>query len=339
MTRNAIPHQSSCAAFWVRAVAEALESEGLDLPALFAEAGLELTALEDPDTRFASDNVSLLWQLAVSRSSNPTLGLARSLIAKPAAFDIVAYTMMSAPSLFDILGRISRYVGIVNDAAFVTIDEDPEGFRLSLRISANKRPVPWQRYAFDLITFLSFCRWVTARDLRPIALETTYSPSPALEPYRAAFKCPLRFNALANAMLWSRNDLMMPLPTAHKLLDEIHERIAGAHLQRVVSSPTMHRVRAILARRLSDGEPTRAKVARAMAMSERTLNRRLGAEGTSFHQILDDTRRELAEQYISRNDLSLADIAYLLGFNDQSSLYRASKRWFGKPPRRRTPPD
>ena len=143
---------------------------------------------------------------------------------------------------------------------------------------------------------------------------------------------PLAFYAIANFLLWSRDDVMMPLPTAHKLLDETHERIAGEYLQQVIPSPTRHRVRAIVTGRLSDGELTRAKVASAMAMSERTLRRRLEAEGTSFQQVLDDTRRELAEQYMSRGDLSLADIAYLLGFRDQSSLFRASTRWFGTSP-------
>src|ERR1700722_13777399 len=151
MTRSAISQQPSCAAFWVRAVAEALESEGLDLPALFAEAGLEFAALENPDARFASDNVSLLWQLAVARSGSPTLGLARSQIAKPANFDVVAYTMMSSPSLLEVLKRIVRYMSIVNDAALVTLNEEPDGVRLTMRISAGQRPVPWQRYAFDFM--------------------------------------------------------------------------------------------------------------------------------------------------------------------------------------------
>jgi AraC-like DNA-binding protein len=337
--RSASSHQPSCAAFWVRAVAEALESEGLDLPALFAEAGLELAALKDPDTRFASDGVSLLWQLAVARSGSPTLGLAKSQIAKPANFDVVAYTMMSALSLLDVLERIVRYVSIVNDAALVTLKEGPEGFRLILQISAGRQLVPWQRYGFDLMTFLSFCRWVTIRDLRPIALELAFAPSGDLEPYRDAFKCPLRFNTPANALLWSRSDVQLALPTAQRLLDEIHERVAEEYLRQVTLSPTSHHVRAILTRSLSDGEPTRAKVALAMAMSERTLHRRLGEQGTSFQQVLDDTRRGLADQYMRRSDLSLADVAYLLGFSDQSSLFRASKRWFGTSPGGRRPRD
>ena len=74
-------------------------------------------------------------------------------------------------------------------------------------------------------------------------------------------------------------------------------------------------------------------------MSERTLHRRLGAEGTSFQDVLDDTRRELAEQYLSRGDLSLADTTYLLGFNDQSSFFRAYRRWFGTSPKHRGRPN
>src|SRR3984893_14023303 len=238
MKKSAISHQPSCAAFWVKAIAEALQSEGLDLPSLFAEAGLELAALKDPYARFASDKVCLLWQLAIARSGNPTLGLASSQIAKPASVDVVAYTMMSAPSVLGVLERIARFVSIVSDAAFITVKEAPEGFRVTLKISAGQQPVPWQQFAFDFMAFLSFCRWVTIRDLRPVALELTFAPSADLAAYGDAFKCPLRCNAPANALLLSPSDVRLPLPTAHQMLAEIHDRIAAKHIQQLHTSPT-----------------------------------------------------------------------------------------------------
>jgi AraC-like DNA-binding protein len=67
-------------------------------------------------------------------------------------------------------------------------------------------------------------------------------------------------------------------------------------------------------------------------MSERTLQRRLEEEETSFHQLLDDTRRELAEQHLGKLQLSLVQAAYLLGFADQRSFFRACRRWFGQGP-------
>ena len=324
--------QHSCAAFWVKGVADALKAEELDVAALFDEAGLDMAALSDPDSRFATQKVSLLWQLAVARSGDPAIGLANSNIVKPASFDVVAYTMMSSPNLLSVLESISRYVGIVSDAASLVITEDDEGYRMILELFGGGQPVPRQRFEFDLMTILSFCRWVTHRDLRPLALELRFPPPADLRPYQDAFKCPLRFNAPVNALLFGRADVISPLPTAHPLLAEVHERLASERLQRLDPVQISSRARAAIIRRLPDGEPRRTEVAAALEMSERTLQRRLEAEGTSFQRLLDDTRRELAQQYLGQTDVSLADATYRLGFGAKSSFFRACKRWFGTSP-------
>ena len=324
----------SVAVFWVKGIAETLNAGGLDVAALFDEARLDTAALTDPDSRFPTERVSLLWQLAVARSGNPAIGLLTSNVVRPASFDVTAYVMMSSPDLLGILKGVARYVGIVSDAASLAITEDREGCRMILELFGGGQPVPRQRFEFDLMTILSFCRWVTNRDLRPLALELRFSPPADPQPYQDAFKCPLRFDARAHALLFARADAMSPLPTAHPLLAEVHERLAIEHLQRVDHhAQTSGRARAEIIRRLPDGEPQRAEIARALELSERTLHRRLQAEGTSFQRLVDDTRRELAQQYLGRTDLSVADAAYLLGFGDQSSFFRASKRWFGTSPR------
>jgi AraC-like DNA-binding protein len=325
--------QHTCAAFWVKGVAETLKAAGFDVAALLDEAGLDMAALSDPDARFPTERVSLLWQLAVARSGNPAIGLSTSNVVRPASFDVVAYTMMSSPNLLGILKRVVRYVGIVSDAASLAVTEDHEGCGMTLELFGGGQPVPRQRFEFDLITFLSFCRWVTNRDLRPLALELRFPPPADLHPYHNAFKCPLRFNARANALLFARADVISPLPTAHPLLAEVHERLAAEHLQRLDHAQTSGRARAALIRHLPHGEPRRKEIARILEMSERTLQRRLGAEGTSFQRLVDDTRRDLSQQYLGQPNLSLADAAYLLGFGDRSSFFRASKRWFGTSPR------
>ena len=324
--------QHSCAAFWVRGIAEMLKAEGLDVAALFDEAGLETVALSDPDSRFPTEKVSLLWELAVARSGNLTIGLAKSNIVRPASFDVVAYTMMSSPHLLGILESLNRYVGIVSDAASIVISKDDEGFRMILELFGGGRPVPRQRFEFDLMTILSFCRWVTNRDLRPLALELRFPPPADLRPYQDAFQCPLRFNAAANALLFARADVLAPLPTAHPLLAEVHQRFATERLQRLDHLQTSSRGRAAIIRRLPAGEPRRTEVAAVLEISERVLQRRLQTEGTSFQRLLDDTRSELA-QYLGQTVVSLADATYLQGFGDQSSFFRACRRWFGTSPR------
>jgi AraC-like DNA-binding protein len=93
-----------------------------------------------------------------------------------------------------------------------------------------------------------------------------------------------------------------------------------------------YRAREAIIRRLPDGEPRRDQVAGDLGMSERTLQRRLEAEATSFIELLDGTRRELADQYLGRLHLTLAQAAYLLGFADQSSFFRVRKCWFALSP-------
>jgi len=320
------------ASFWVRGIADALAAEQLDVVALFREAGLNANALSDPDARFPSDGVNRLWNLAVVRSGNPAVGLASARVVKPASFDVVAYTMMSAPNLLNLLDRLERYLGIVSDAASATVKKARSGYRLVLVLLPQHSPAPWQRVAFDLLEFLSFCRWVTGREIHPLALELSYPPTRDMQPYLEAFGCEPRFLSRENALLFSLEDTMRPLPTAHRLLSIIHERVADDHLNRLSDKRISLRVRAAIMRHLPDGELSRGDIANVLMMSKRTMHRRLAAENTSFQRLLDETRCELAEGYLTRRDLSLADIAYLLGFKNQSSFNRSAKRWFGETP-------
>jgi len=153
-------------------------------------------------------------------------------------------------------------------------------------------------------------------------------------PFEAAFGCRPRFGAGENALVFSNADVSRKLPTANDRLSSVHDRVATEHLQRNLGSQVKVRVSTEIARCLPDGPPTRRALALALATSERTLHRRLTNEGTSFQRLVEETRRELAENYLARRDLPLADVAYLLGFKDQGSFFRAARRWFHVTPRR-----
>jgi AraC-like DNA-binding protein len=317
----------------VKGLIGVFQQEGLDTAAMLREAGVGSGALDDPDLRLPSETVELLWRLAVAQSGNPAVGLAAARVPRPALFDVVGYAMMSAPDLRGLLERVARYFRIITDVAFLAVSEDPEGCRACLNLPCGEAEVVWQRYAFTLLSLLSLMRWIMARDLRPLAVEFTTTADDEIRPYQAAFECPLRLGAAVNALVFSHSDVALPLPTAQPRLANVHERVVGEYLARLDDQKTSARVRSAIPEYFADGEPRRAVVARALGMSERTLQRNLAAEGTSFRQILDDTRKELAQRYFDQDHLSLAHVAFLLGFNDQSSFFRAAKRWFGTTPR------
>lgn len=332
MTNRTESTRLSSAVFWVKGILAALKQEDLDVVALVHEAGLNPAALESPDARVPTETVSRLWRLAVKRSGNPAAGLAGAMVPKPSIFDVVGYAMMSSPDLGGVLDRAARYIRIVSDAATLNVTSDHDGYRLCLELLGGEDEVPWQRYCFDLMSVLSFLRWIMEGDLQALALELRASTND-VQHYQAASGCQLRFGAEVNALLFAHADVVRPLPTAHAELANVHERIASEYLARLDRSETAARVRAVIIKSLTDGQPQRTKVARALGMSERTLQRRLEAEGSSFRLLLDETHKEMARTYIERHDLSLAEVAYLLGFNDQSSLFRATQRWFGTSPR------
>jgi AraC-like DNA-binding protein len=326
-------HLLGIAAFRVKGMAAVFRREGLDVGPLFHAAGVELTDLEDPDRRYPSETINRLWRLAVARSGNPAIGLAAARVAMPALFDVVGYAMMSAPDLLGLLQRLERYFRIISTDADFSVTAEQDGYRARLRLSGGDPEVAWQRYAFTLLSTLSFIRWIMQRDTRPLAVELTTTAGAEARPYQEAFECPLHFGAPSNALVFSRADVGLPLPTAQPRLANVHERVVSEYLARLDHSRTSVRVRAAIPAHLPDGEPRRAAVARALGMSERTLQRRLEAEGASFRLILDDTRQELARKYFEQGNVSLAHMAWLLGFNDQSSFFRATRRWFGMTPR------
>jgi AraC-like DNA-binding protein len=316
------------AAVSVKGIAEMLATEGLDVGSLFAATGIDVAALEGPGARLPTERISQLWELAVARSGNPALALAQHQVARPASFDVVGYAMMSCADLRCAFERLIRYMLILSDALTMTMEQEAGGDRVTFVLFGGDRPIPRQRIEFICISVIGFCRWISRRDIHPAAVEFAY-PAPA-DPalYREAFRCPVVFNAPRHSILFARADMAAPLPTSNPLLAELHERFAGDYLRQFDHAQTSYRVREVIVRRLPDGEPRRDEVAGELRMSERTLQRRLEMEATSFVQLLDDTRRELAEQYLGRLSLSLAQAAYMLGFADQRSFFRACKRWF-----------
>jgi len=320
--------KKTTAAIWVKGIAEMFAAEGLDARALLAAAGIDPAALAAPGARLPSEKISLLWELAAERSGNPAIGLAQHQVARPASFDVVGYTMMSCADLRAAFERLVRYLLILSDALTMTLCEERAGYRLTFVLFGGDRPVPRHRIEFIFVTVIGFCRWITGRDVHPLAIELAYPAPSDAAPYRAAFRCPVLFDAPGNSLLFAYADLTTPLPTSNPMLAELHERFAGEYLRHFDRALISYRAREVIIRRLPDGEPRRDQVASELCMSERTLQRRLEDEATSFVQLLDDTRRELAEQYLGRLQLSLAQAAYLLGFADQSSFFRACKRWF-----------
>ncbi|HMA06776.1 MAG TPA: AraC family transcriptional regulator [Ramlibacter sp.] len=322
----------SSSSTWVKGVAEMFASQGVDVPRLFRAAGADMALLDAPDARFPADQVTRLWELAVTWSGNPALGLDRELALRHVNFDVVGYAMLSSPDLHAGLDSLSRYLALISDAATFGLQPVAEGAWLVLGHTGNTLRVPRQRQEYGLLALLMLCRWLTRREVRPLAAEFVFPDPVDLRPYRCAFECPLRFGQPATRLLLPACDLAAAIPSRNPSMYALHEKVLQGRLQALGNARTSYRVSEAIIRRLHQGEPRREDIASSLALADRTLQRRLHEEQTSFQELLDGARRELACKYLADGQYSLGEVADLLGFVDQSNFFRACKRWFGLTP-------
>jgi hypothetical protein len=156
------------AAVWVKGIADMLAAEDLDVRALFAAAGIDFAALDAPGARVETERVSRLWELAVERSGNPTIGLAQPHVVRAASFDVVGYAMMSCADLRTAFERLIRYLLILSDTFTMTMSEERAGYRITFVLFGGDRPVPRQRVEFIVVTVIGYCRWLSGRDVHPL---------------------------------------------------------------------------------------------------------------------------------------------------------------------------
>jgi AraC-like DNA-binding protein len=217
------------------------------------------------------------------------------------------------------------HIMLVSPTVQSTIERCHGHTRVGIVLPGLQRAVPMQRYDFVWCVLLRTLRCASGRDdAVPVVVEYAFPEPVNAAFYEQTFGCPVRFNRPHNVMEFADSDLVDALasPGAPVL----------AQLAHAAPPSFTARVQEILAALLPKGPPHRDAVAARLMMSERTLQRRLAEEGTSFTSLVDDTRRELARQSLEAGDLSLKMLSFQLGFSEPSAFYRACKRWFGMTP-------
>jgi AraC-like DNA-binding protein len=297
----------SSALHLVRGVKSRLVNSGVEADALFEQAGLNEADGLACDALTLSDRLSHLWELLVEHARDPLLGLKISTPHRLGWLGVMGHIMLVSPTVQSTIERCHGHT------------------RVGIVLPGLERVVPMQRYDFVWCVLLRTLRRASGRDgAVPVVVEYAF-PEPAHAAfYEQTFGCPVRFNRPHNVMEFVDSDLVDALATPGQPV--------LAQLAHAVPPNFTARVQEILAAMLPKGPPHRDSVAARLMVSERTLQRRLAEEGTSFTSLVDDTRRELARQSLEAGDLSLKMLSFQLGFSEPSAFYRACKRWFGMTP-------
>jgi AraC-like DNA-binding protein len=181
-----------------------------------------------------------------------------------------------------------------------------------------------------LAALLSICREIAATSITPVAVQFPYRKPADVREYERFFQAPLEFGALATAFALDSADLNRPVALSDDALTGYLDQLASQVLKELETERTVaDQVRRVLWRELSERVPEISRVARSLALTPRTLQRRLREENTTFSGVLEQLRRDMAPELLRDGRMAVAEVAFLLGYEDASSFHRAFRRWFG----------
>jgi len=312
---------------------DALRDSGLDFDALARKAGLDPALLGRSNARYPSGRIQKLWTMATEATGDPLLGLRVGALTRPGNFHALGLGIVSSASVLDALRRIVRYSGVVSTNGRFALVEDGGHVALEARPTAiTVTPVPQliDATVVALCRILALCAGPTAT---PVRVRLTHGGRDCADAYEKALACQVEFDADRVALLFDATLAAQAVHSGNPELASEADRIAGRYLTGLSPDTVATRVRRLLLKAMPSGEVDQDGIARALNQSPSTLQRRLRREGTNYQSLLDATRREMALEYLRDGQHSLADVAFLLGFADQSNFTRAFRRWTGKTPR------
>jgi AraC-like DNA-binding protein len=309
---------------------EALGGMGVDGDALCREVGIAPEQLRDPDGRIETQPLLRLFSVAASRTADPLIGLH---VAERIRYgSLASYLVGSQNTVADALTMQSRFQTLVLGATAVSMDPREEGTYVTLDTGS---PAQERRHLTEycLASSCRLMRWLTLQAARPDEVHFRHRPAGDAAEYERVFACPVHFNMRENGAILSRATLAERLISTNETLAAQLERLAQAQMGARAAAPFRNAVVcALRAARMDRASGRREVVARRLGVSARTLQRRLEDEGTSFGQVLDETRRQTALELIGDPALSVGDISSGVGYADQFAFNKAFRRWTGRSP-------
>jgi len=317
-----------------RLIGETLEQDyGVDPGPLFAQANIDTNKFTKPGARVFFSKMDTIWTLATEASGDRWFGIKAGQRSEPGDFYVLGHAWLASATLEDAVQRLVRYAQVLSTALInVSIEEKSDSIGL-IETFPDPELVP-NRAADEagFVAFFKLCELVKRRPVHPVSVELVFPEDEAAPVYEEIFQCPISYGNEAEAFYFSAAEFAEPLPGYIPDVLDATARIAEDYINSLDESAVATEVRQLLIRMLPAGKVDQDSVASRLYRSRSTLQRQLTAEGTSYRDILEDTRKSLAERYLREGNYTQADIAYMIGFSDQSNFARAFKRWTGMSP-------
>ena len=331
----------SVAGFAARRALAVLRERGVAVAPLLRRAGLSTHDFDDrSQRRMSSAAQGRFLELAAEAMNGSAFGLHLAEETDPRDAGILFYVMSGAKNIGEALTLIERYFRIHNEAVRIKLVQLPDGAAIETDFIGLPGHSLRQTTEFRIAVIVKALREVAGRRIDPARAAFAHSRDSDLSEFERFYRAPVEFGRAAregvssDVLEFSSDTLAVPLVTADpKLVEALRPFCDAAASERKTARGTLRAaVEKEAERLLPHGKANVETVAKALALSARTLSRRLADEGATFGEVVDQLRRSLALQYLEESGLSLSEIAWLLGYEGSTSFNHAFKRWMGRSP-------
>ena len=334
MASGAARNTPTVTGFAVNCAIRALTKRHVAAQPLLKTAGLSDYDLSDPQVRIPASNQGRFLQHAAEALEDPAFGLHLAEASNPRESGLLYYVTSAAKDLWGTLSLLLTYSSLVNESLRLSVTRLSDRAIAEFRFEGVSPQSVRHNTEFWAAMIVKGARQISGRRFCPLRVAFPHAGGGDVGEFNRFFGCPVTFGGLAGLLEFSCKSLSLPLLTEDPHLLQILKPIcdAAAQARGAGAGSVRASVETEVQRLLPRGGAQLRTIAKALAMSERTLSRRLSAEGTSLTAIVDDVRRSLALQYVGESDISLGQAAWLLGYEGQTSFTHAFRRWTGKSP-------
>ena len=307
------------------------EDLGLSLESLRRHAGLPLGVFDQERVLLSTDELFALYRGLAAASQDSAFGLKIGTEERLERYDPIAIAALYARSFRDALQRMARYKQLTcPEELRVTEHKDECRVQFEWLLAEEEEPALLIDVCFAWVAEIA--RRGSAGGISAKRVEFKRSEAERAM-YEKHFGCSVVFGAPNNVLVFERADLERPFVTHNAdVLAMVAPQLEAELAEQLRKRTFREQVKATLKKTLAGQRPELRIVARELGVSTRTLQRRLTDESATFQQLISEARRELARHYLQHSSLELNETAYLLGYEDANSFFRAFQQWEGTSP-------
>ncbi|WP_439879011.1 AraC family transcriptional regulator ligand-binding domain-containing protein [Pseudomonas prosekii] len=306
--------------FW-----ESIEQLGLD-PWLIEQHAQLPHGLHLNESFVSTHQLFAVWDAIEALSADPAFAIKMVRDTPSAKHKMAFLAALYAADFRDGLARLSRLQRLCSPDK-LCIDERQDTVSFSIQWPSGTAPAPYLSVEACFALVLELGRRGTGKHIEPLSLSLR-RPEQKLDTHPSYFACPIRYGATHDELILNASDIELPfLEHNSQVLQMMNPGLDAA--LRAIEAPVgfCEQVVEVLKRALANGRPSLQHLAGELLQSERTLQRRLASEGTTFSALLNEARRQVGFHLLADTSLELKEVAYLLGYEDVNSYFRAFRQW------------